>query len=180
MAKLTSKTKNELTDIIVDVVYDESQFYRQEAKALTEDFLKKFGIFVGLYNKLNSTALSVENALYDNDIVAQFRIVSGLMQNNVKSPKTASTGIKRPKSTKLLSYEQFQLENGTRAEHSIYKLLKKQNQGLSRTEIAKKLSIRVSTVCGAISRMMEAGLVTVTGIKIDEETNRKVELLSWK
>lgn len=51
------------------------------------------------------------------------------------------------------------------------------NPGVTRSEIAKQTGIRIQTVCGAVNRLMFDGLVEVTGITKDLETNRNVETL---
>lgn len=183
MAKITNRTKNQLTDVALAQGWSSDQLYRAEAQEFTDAFLSGFGIFVGLHNKLNNTNLSVEDALWTSDMVEAYQAVSGIVKATTGSKTTTvakksqakSTG--KPKSTKRLSYEQFQVENGTSVAHAIYKEMKKQGTAFSRIEIAKALGIRLSTVCGQIFAMEEAGLVRVVGTKIDADSNRKVELL---
>lgn len=193
MAKITADTQNKLTDAALAASWSSDQMYREEAKKFTQDFLAKFGIFVGLYNRLNGTSLSVEQALWTTDMVELFQAVSqgiqaaaGNSQPNtiavasVRQPNSRKKLTGKPKSTKRLSYEQFQVENGTSVAHLIYKHLKAQNTPMSRTEIAKALNLRLSTVCGAVFSMIDAGLVYVSGRTIDQDSNREVEIVSWR
>lgn len=196
MAKITADTKNKLTDAALATAWSSDQMYREEAKRFTQDFLAKFGIFVGLYNRLNGTNLSVEQALWTTDMVDLFSAVSqdirdGFNGNPPSSPKGISVvGVSqpnskkkingKPKSTKRLSYEQFQVENGTSVAHLIYKHLKKEDAPKSRTEIARELNLRLSTVCGAVFQMIDAGLVYVSGRIIDQDSNREVETVTWR
>jgi DNA-binding transcriptional ArsR family regulator len=184
MSKVSQRTQNQLTDVVVAQGFNADQIYREEAKAYTQNFLAKFGIFVGLYNKLNNTSHSVENALCTSLILDQYIATAAFLQGNTtastptvarKTAKVKTNG--KPKTTKALSYADFQEENGTAVAHAIYAYLKKQNQAISRSEIAKGMGIRLSTVCGQIFPMEEAGLVTVVGTKIDESSGRSVEIL---
>ena len=163
--------------------------YREEAKQFTADFLTKFGIFVGLYNKLNNTSLSVEQALWTIDLVELFTAVANgikasSVNNHIANPlvsqqKSSKKKLNsKPKSTKALSYEQFQVENGTSVAHEIYKYIKKQNIPMSRAEIASGISVRLSTVCGQVNKMIDAGLLYVAGRKLDVDSNREVEILT--
>lgn len=124
----------------------------------TGEFLLEFAGFVTAYNAANGTNLSVES----------YTIIANPVK--VKGKKAA-------KSTKALSYEQFQQENGSSVAHAIYKMMKAEGVPMSRVEIAQTLAIRLSTVCGQIHLMLEAGLVAVVGTKVDENSNRTVELI---
>jgi hypothetical protein len=188
MAKIQTNTKNQLTDVALAKGWNADQMYREEAKQFTQDFLTKFGVFVGLYNKTNGTVLSVEDALFTESILDLYVQATNLIKNTSNPSSTTvaaasqvkSNVSKKPKSTKKLSYEQFQVENGTSVAHAIYTFLKKQDVPMSRLEIATAMKIRLSTVCGQIHAMAEAGLVHVVGEKIDENSNRTVELLAWR
>jgi predicted transcriptional regulator len=81
------------------------------------------------------------------------------------------------KSTKRLSYEQFQTEHGSTVAHKIYRFLREQNTALSRQQIANEMGIRLSTVCGQIHPMLDAGLVVTQGTTTDPDSGRKVELI---
>lgn len=190
MAKITQRTKNQITDVAVNTAFDGNQLYREEAQKLTQDFLTSFGIFVGFYNKVNNTTMSVEDALHNDDMLPLYFAMSNDLKEGVASTTQNNTTaivpvgqpnytkrVGKPKSTKRLSYEQFQVENGTSVAHAIYKEMRKQGQAMSRIEIARALNIRLSTVCGQIFAMEEAGLVQCVGTKVDPDSNRKVELL---
>ena len=145
--------------------------YAAEAKLFNENFLCKFQLFVDLYNKLNNVTLSVNDALWVESIVDQFTAVSITLQAQTATPIKRNT-----KSTKLLSYEQFNAENGTSTAHTIFNQLRgKQPQ--TRSELAVALDMRLSTVCGQVTPLLVAGLVRVVGTKLDSSSNRLVETL---
>lgn len=184
MSKVSQRTINQIADAAVIKGWNSDQNYREEAIAYTKDFLAKFGIFVGLYNRLNNTSLSVEQALWKTEVLEKYTAISFFLQGNSsvfstsapkKVKKVKMNG--KPRTTKAISYQDFQTEHGTSVAYSIYTFLKKQNTPLSRAEIAQQMGIRLSTVCGQIFPMEEAGLVTVVGTKIDENSQRTVEVL---
>lgn len=184
MSKVSQRTINQITDAAVIKGWNADQSYRDEAIVYTREFLAKFGIFVGLYNRLNNTSFSVEQALWKTEILDKYTAVSFFLQGNssvfsITAPKKFKrVKIERkPKTTKTISYQDFQTEHGTSVAYCIYKFLKQQNEPFSRAEIAKQMGIRLSTVCGQIFSMEEAGLVTVVGTKLDEESQRTVEIL---
>lgn len=175
MAKISKTTMNKLVNQTVTDSFDNDQAYRTEAKKITDDFTKKFGIFVGLYNKLNSTKFSVEQALQEDALVdTYFTISDTLTKADATNKPTSKPTVK---STKALSYEQFKEENGDSVAHLIYNHLNT-NGFLSRREIATQLKLRLSSVCGRIAELEEAGLVYVCGTKLDTDSNRMVELIS--
>jgi DNA-binding transcriptional ArsR family regulator len=180
MSKITKNTKNKIINKVVQVEFGSDQTQRVEATAFADNFLKGFGIYVGLYNKINGTALSVESALWEESIMKSYQMISNLVRTTNtlnKIPQApAKIASKAPKSTKKLSYEAFQAENGTSVAHLIYAFLKN-NEPMTRTELATRLKLRLSTVCGQIVPLQDAGLVSVIGTKIDEDSNRTVEIL---
>ena len=137
--------------------------------------LEEFGIYVGLFNKINKTSISVKEALRTERMVHQYIAVSSGMQAETVTAETIIS--KRSKSTKALSYAQFQVKNGTSVAHSIYQRLKSSKTPQTRYELASTMSIRLSTICGQITPMEIAGLVKVVGTKKDPITLRTVELL---
>lgn len=76
--------------------------------------------------------------------------------------------------TKLLSYSASQ--NTSSANHlKIIQLLQKQD--MSRNELADASGLRLSTVCGRVKELLDAGFVAVVDKKLDPATNRMVEVL---
>lgn len=143
------------------------------------NFNAKFGIFVGLYNKLNGTTISVADALQCQAMLDAFAITSASLQSN-STTQLVQSQAKSAGSTKKLSYEAFQKDYGSSVAYKIYTHMKKTNTKMSRAEIADSMGIRLSTVCGQINAMVKAGLVQVTGKKIDKASKREVEVLIWK
>lgn len=136
-----------------------------------------FGVFVGLYNKINNTSFSVKSALADSELVELFKATTQSLKTNTTTDSSKSQA--KSSSTKKLSYDAFQNSHGTTVAHLIYKLLKTSKKPMSRTEIAQELNIRISTVCGQVYKLMEAGLCKVAGTKIDSESEMKVETLTF-
>lgn len=182
MSKITQRTKNQLTDVALAQGWEDSQAFREEATAYTQEFLKRFGIFVGFYNRINNTSMSVEDALHDLDIVSLFSSTVKV----VKTPNSNTTTVikqaqpkksKRAKSTKRLSYEAFQTDFGSSVDHLVYQGMKSTGNPVTRSEIAQTYKLRIQTVCGVVNRLEEAGLVICVGRVIDEDTKRPVELM---
>ena len=182
MAKITKNTKTTVTNKALEVGFDSNQSYRAEAKMYTDAFLASFGIYVGFYNKINGPALSVEQALWEDSILVAYQVSAMTVRNTNKAngiPKApAKAASKAPKSTKRLSYEAFKAENGTSVAHVIYSALKTSSEPMSRADLAATLKIRLSTICGQVVPLEEAGLIQVVGSKIDADSNRTVELLT--
>ena len=138
-----------------------------------------FGVFVGLFNKLNNTSFSVKEALSNPELTQLFAATAQTLQSNTTTASVKSQA-KSSKNTKKLSYEQFQTEHGTTVAHAIYSYCKAQGVALSRAEIAEGLNVRLSTVCGQVFNLIEAGLLAVNGTKVDENSGREVETLIFK
>lgn len=138
----------------------------------------EFGIFVGLYNKLNNTDYSVAEALQSQTILDTFKITAASLQSTTQTVQNQLKNV--TSSTKRLSYESFQKSHGSSVAYKIYTFLKQENSPLSRAEIASKMGIRLCTVCGQVNAMAKAGLVEVVGTKVDETSEREVETLVWR
>lgn len=137
---------------------------------------KAFGVFVGLYNKLNDTNLSVKQAATIDSLVKTFNASQQFLKEahtNVVS-KQFDCGVPDSGSTKFKSYSLLDMPN---VDKKVYDIIVK-NPGLSRYEITGRLSNRLSTICGAVNRLTNNGFVRATGTKIDEETQRQVETLA--
>ena len=80
--------------------------------------------------------------------------------------------------TKVTSYKMFLEEYQGDTYNAIYNTIYHSERHLSRAEIAEYTGIRLSTVCGRVSELMDAGAISVTGKKLDKETNRLVEVLT--
>lgn len=147
------------------------------AKSTKSVYSPEFGIFVGLYNKLNGTTYTVNEALQSQTILDTFSITTASLKSTTQ---TVQSQLKNVTSTKKLSYEAFQKEHGSSVAYKIYTFMKQTNTSMSRAEIAEAMGIRLSTVCGQINQMAKAGLVQIVGNKIDKSSKREVETLIWK
>lgn len=131
---------------------------------------KAFGVFVGLYNKLNETEISVKKAWKDPLFQTLFMNAElTLLQHSVKN----NPRYQHLSSTKFKSYSLLDIP---KVDNQVYQFLLK-NPDLSRAEISDFTGIRLQTVCGAINRLMHNQLVIVIGEKRDIETEREVQTL---
>lgn len=128
------------------------------------EFLKQFGIFTGFYNKVNNTNLTVKQALTSNDM-------RDLFQSFAEA--TAKIKINKNESTKYRSYS---LLNIPEVDKEVLQYVKS-NNNKSRADIAAATGLRLSTVCGAISRLVNNKMLEVSGTKRDPKSNRNVETL---
>lgn len=63
---------------------------------------------------------------------------------------------------------------------AILDLLSKSQEPLSRSEIANRTGLRLSAVCARVAELIEAGDIQTLGKKLDEESDRMVEILGLK
>jgi len=150
-----------------------------KSQTTAQQNLASFGVFVGLFNKLNNTSFSVTEALSNSELTGLFAVTAQTLQSEYITTSVKSQA-KSSKSTKRLSYDEFQVKNGTSIAHSIYKYCKQVNKPLSRNDIAQGLNIRLSTTCGQVHALVKAGLLTVEGSKIDQASEMKVETLVYR
>jgi hypothetical protein len=133
---------------------------------------KEFGIFVGFFNKVNKSKFSVESAAKNSNLTnlyLSFAILAAQTGSIIEAqtPKRSST--------KSLSYS---LLDAPKVDREVYDFLAK-NPPKTRAQISKELDMRLSTVCGAVNRLIQNNLVQFTGELVkDTETNRLVELVT--
>lgn len=176
MAKIAQNTKTQITDTFLNTFFNNDQNQRPQAILMAEEYIAKFGIFLGFYNKVNNTSIGVDQGLHIPDLVKLYNDTITDVKNKIVCPAVVAAS-KKPKSTKLLSYQAFQNNYGTSVAHTVYKTLKTSSQALSRVEIAQQANLRLSTVCGQVSLLKQSGLVKISGTKIDPDSNREVETL---
>ena len=80
--------------------------------------------------------------------------------------------------TKVESYRQFMDQYQGNTAQAIYSCIASADTPLSRAQIADRLEMRVATVCGRVSELMEGNCIEVYCVDNDTDTNRKVEFLS--
>lgn len=197
MAKMSAESKKKLVEVAESGDWLNNPEQREQAKRSAEDFMNKFGIFVGLFNRLNKTSFSVQKAAWTPGMIELYSSVRENMEAAAaNNPRMASSTTsykpsgrlavnkkaskKTKASTKKLSYEQFQVQNGTSVAYTIYKHLKDNQAIMTRTELAKALNLRVSTVCGAVFQLVDSGLLKVVGKTMDKNSNREVETLTFR
>lgn len=138
-----------------------------------EKMAKEFGIFVGLYNRTNETNLSVKQAAMIDAMVTLFMRTQYVLSSAHKVV-ASNPNFKDRTSTKLKSYSMLDIP---KVDGEVLDYIKA-NPALSRYEIAEGLNIRLSTICGAVNRLAFNNFVFPSGIKVDQETKRKVEAIS--
>lgn len=138
-----------------------------------ENMKKQFGIFVGLYNRTNDTSLSVKQAAMIEDLVKTFNMSIHLL-SRAHTVVSKDSNFKSKTSTKMKSYSLLDIP---KVDGEVLEYIQN-NPGESRMDIANGMGIRMSTVCGAIYRLSHNSFVYISGVKIDSETKRKVEVIT--
>jgi hypothetical protein len=139
---------------------------RQEAADQADTFLKSFGVWVGFFNKVNGTQVSVASALSDP-------AMRSLFKDSYNTTRTAVVRPQRMRSTKSVAYDPIHV--GLSADFIFAELTKRPNS--SRNDLFETTHLRLSTVCSAVNKLMRDGRVVVSGTKIDPITNKTVETL---
>lgn len=176
MAKIQTRIINQLTDVALSKGWSGDNSYREEAREWVQNYISSFGIFLGFYNKVKGTTLSVEDALHNEEIVDQYTKT----RLSITSKPATTTEIKpKQKSTKSNGYDKIKSKSSG-LNTLIYNYIKDQNTFYTRSEIALLLDLKLSTVCGRVHELISNGNLFVAGIKKDPETNVNVELLGWR
>jgi len=145
-------------------------------QVLPPHLLKQFGVFVGLYNRTNGTRLTVKAALRQIAIVTLFESSLRCLHAAHDESVQRGTFSGDTSSTRRRSLDKI---NTRRVDSSILNLVTS-TPGLSRKQLSEKLKMRLQTVCGGVSRLLEDDLIYVCGESLDHETNRRVETLAAK
>lgn len=132
---------------------------------------KVFKKYVSLYNAINETSLTTKNAL-NNDQYVEFFEKAYLFINETSNrlPPEMST---KKRSTKVQSYNKI---NIPQIDSEVLSYIVNCDQ-CSRYDISVKSGIRLSTVCGAVKRLLNNNMIEVIGTKFDPESKRNVEVL---
>lgn len=138
---------------------------------ITTQYRRQFGIWVGLYNNLTQSKWSVQAALDNPTMRKMFEQTA----NGLTKKYQRASEMLVPTTTSRLSYEALAGDlDGL--DDKVYKFIKK-NPGLCRSEINRRLKMKIQTLSGCVTRLKHLGLVRVLEIGFDHETNRSVELL---
>ena len=102
---------------------------------------------------------------------------SGLNEYDAAEAAKFCMGIayKKTISSKALSYNEFKAEFGESKKFEVYETLLKENEPMSRQDLAYHMNYKMSTICGRISELRKEGYVVVCGTKIDPETKKVVQ-----
>ena len=102
-------------------------------------------------------------------------IITRMLDPNYKPQKPS---VVKRNITKVESYREFQANYGADVYQQVYSAISQSDEPMSRADIAGSTGLRLSTVCGRVAELIEAGAVYVVGTKIDERSDRNVEVLS--
>lgn len=138
-----------------------------------KEFTKKFGIWLGLFNRNQNLNISVKQGLKMEELVDLFERTTRAMVI-VHNCVEEKIGKLPTKSTKARAYDALNLP---KIDNQVYNFIK-YHPGLSRTDIADSSGIRIQTVCGAVNRLISANMIYVDGEKVDVDSKHKVETLS--
>lgn len=130
---------------------------------------KRFGIWLGHYNKTTNQNWSVKGAIKNNNMTSLFKQVEQCYHNN--APKLVPP--QSSQSTKRASLNATDLDKVNTEVMKVIKL--NSHRKLSRNDLVKLTTFRLSTICGSVKRLIDSRLLFVTGEKFDTETNRTVE-----
>lgn len=136
-----------------------------------EQYLKRFGVFVGLFNRATGNGLNVKDALKSAEMISLFEKTCTQF-NEVKD--IAERVPKKQPSTKRRSLDK------TDVSHLQKKVLAylKANPKSSRRDIENGTGMFLQSVLGRVSELLDKKLIYVSGEKLDNLTNREVEVLS--
>lgn len=136
-----------------------------------EQYLKRFGVFVGLFNRATGNGLNVKDALKSAEMVELFEKTCAQF-NEVKD--IAERVPKKQPSTKRRSLDKTDIS------HLQKKVLAylKANPKSSRRDIENGTGMFLQSVLGRVSELLDKKLIYVSGEKLDNLTNREVEVLS--
>ena len=136
-----------------------------------EQYLKRFGVFVGLFNRATGNGLNVKDALKSAEMVELFEKTCAQF-NEVKD--IAERVPKKQPSTRRRSLDK------TDVSHLQKKVLTwlQENPGSTRREIENGTGMLLQSVLGRVSELLDKKLIYVSGEKNDRLTNREVETLT--
>lgn len=129
---------------------------------------KAFGIYVGMLNSIKGYNLTVKEALQNETVITMFKLFSELSQLKEFEVKIEAH---KTKSTRRDSYDKL---NVPEVDATVLTCIK-DHHGVTRKEISDFTGFQLSTVCGAVSRLINSRMAYVGGKKLDLSTNRNVE-----
>lgn len=136
-----------------------------------QEFRKQFGIFVGFFNKTNGTEMSVKDALQQPVMLDLYNAIGQACQNvKTQVPQSALVSTRR---------KSLNQTNVCEIDNQVLNFIRS-NPKSSRAQIAAHLDRRISTICGAATRLLKQNLIYVAGEVWDPETERSVEALATR
>lgn len=127
----------------------------------------------------NAVATITENILYkiysaEADAAIE-SILDGTMTGMATKPNVKRAV--RVRRTSRMSLDQFLLTKADSVDAQVLNAIGT-NPDVTRRELADLLSIRLSTICGAVRRLYNEDFIRVSGVKVDKDSDRKVETLA--
>lgn len=136
-------------------------------------FRKQFGVFVGMYNKVNGTKLSVKQALKLPVLISLFETTAKAI-TVTHDVFTGQQAASMPgESTRLRSYKKTDIGHLQQVvlDHV------QANPDCTRREISNATGVYLNSTTARVRELIDDGLVYVSGEKHDHETDRDVETL---
>lgn len=138
------------------------------------DSLDVFKQYIKLYNSINETNLTFAQAMESDVFLKAFELAfQGIsLQHDKIEPLLPTKALSG--STKLKSYNLIDIP---KIDGEVLSCIR-HNPHISRSEIATITATRLSSVCGAVNRLLHNQFVEVSGETIDQSTNRTVETIA--
>ena len=116
--------------------------------------------------------------MYDQGLKDFDQATSAIIEK-ILDPNFQPRKPKAPKKmiTKVNSYNDFMKTYASQSYQLIYQALRSSPDPISRADIAEHSGLRMSTICGRIAELLEAGVVSIAGTKKDSDTNKEVETI---
>ena len=137
----------------------------------SKSYRRSFGIFIGLLNASFGTEWKVSDALKDEGIRLRFEATVGSLFD-CEAPKGFGNGSGSTKRRSLAGL------NIPRLDGIVLETIRLFPNGVSRQGVADKSGRRLSSVCGACRRLLDAGRISVVGEVVDSSSGKHVELLA--
>lgn len=136
--------------------------------------LNEFKAFVKMFNTMNDTKMTLEEAAGNRDVAEAFKAFRTVTNDLYK--KLHYKGVKLKTKSTTTKKQSYDMTNIPVLDKQV--LLYVTNfPHRSRDQIATDLGRKVSTICGAVSRLQKNKMVCVSGTVQDLYTGRNVETI---
>lgn len=136
--------------------------------------LNEFKAFVKMFNTMNDTKMTLEEAAANKDVGEAFKAFRSVTTDLYK--KLNYNGVKLKTKAPTTRKQSYDLTNIPALDKQVLEYVSKFPHR-SRDQIATDLGRKVSTICGAVNRLEKNKMVCVSGTIQDMITNRNVETI---